>query len=211
MRASLCLASLFLPFALTAPAQAAVILPENTTDLTLTSAPVLGALGVSVSRTGTAKIDTSGTYPLAMFPITGGVENADGSLVIDHKGSDLELSKGTTSVDIGNFVVDTKSMTIDGFVAVDGGSPSAPLTLFDLSKGSGDFVVTLSSGAATALNTVFGTDAFSSSIQIGTATTNPVVAAGVPEASTWVLLCAGFGALAVGAARRRSRDMTPVC
>ena len=82
-------------------------LPENSTDVTLTSAPTLGTRGITVSPTGTARLDTSGQYPVAMFPITGGFENADGSLVIEHDGSDLALSKGMNTVEIGDFFIRT--------------------------------------------------------------------------------------------------------
>ena len=200
-----CAASLFLPLALSAPAKAAIILPENTTDVTLTSAPVLTELGVSVAPTGRAALDTSGAYPVAMFPITGGVANPDGSLIIRHDGSDLALSAGSNTVDIGNFVISTKAMTIDGDVVVNG-SPYASMTpLFNLAMGSGDFVLTLTSGAAGALNAVFDTDAFTTAIQIGTAVTNPVISSAVPELSTWIMLCMGFGLLGVcGASRSRS-------
>jgi hypothetical protein len=200
MRSTFGFMSFVLPLAFAAPAGATVILPENSTDVTLTSASVLASLGISARSTGTATVDTSGAYPVVAFPITGGVENSDGSLVIDHSGSDLDLYSTTVSVDLGNFVVDTKAAQISGDVAL-GGAPLGPpsIPLFDLGAGSGDFILTLTPTAASALNSAFGTRAFNTTLQIGTATTNPVAA---PEPSTWVMLCAGFGALAVAASRR---------
>jgi hypothetical protein len=170
--------------------EAAVILPENSTDMTLTSGSALGMLGITVSPTGKATLDTSGQYPVAMFPITGGFENADGSLVIEHDGSDLALTKGMDTVDIGDYGV----------------SAGGPIALFGLAKGSTDFIVTLTAGAAKDLDKVFDTRAFSASTIIGTAVTHPVIASAVPEPSTWVMLCGGFGAFAVAAFRRRKRD-----
>ncbi len=205
MRLTAFLTPVLVPLALAAPAGAAVILPENTTDVTLTSAPVLGSLGLSVAPTGTATIDASGTYPVASFPITGGVQNSDGSLVIEHNGSDLAISSLAVTVDIGNFVITTGAARIWGEVGLNGvplGGVSAPL--FVLTPGTGDYIMTLTPLAAATLNAAFVTDAFNTTIQIGTATTHPVISTAVPEASTWAMLGAGFAALAI-AARRRPR------
>ena len=59
-------------------------------------------------------------------------------------------------------------MVIDGDVTVNGVSGGGPIALFDLAKGSNDFIVTLTAGAAKDLDKVFETRAFSASTIIGT-------------------------------------------
>jgi hypothetical protein len=197
--ATLCLSTVMPLIMLTSAAGATEILPRNTTDVTLTSADLLTSLGFSVAPTGTATVESGSSPPVVMFPITGGT--AMGSdLMIEHNGSDLALSRMGTTVDVGNFLVNTMSLVVDGFVSVNGGPQSSPVALFNIVPAS-PLELTLTSGAATALNGAFGVTDFTGGLEIGTAVTNPVLA---PEAPTWLMLLAGFGGLAYAAARRRT-------
>ena len=194
--------STFMMLMLTTETQATAILAENTTDVTLTSGALLGSLGFSVTPTGTAELVTGSNPPEVMFPITGGAAMG-GYLMIEHNGSGLALSNGTTTVDIGNFLVDTKDLVVDSYV----GAPAAPtVPIFNIVPNS-PLELTLTSGAATALNTAFDTTDFTAGLEIGTVVTNPVLA---PEAPTWVMLAGGFAALGFAASRRRLRSVNAV-
>ena len=119
------------------------------------------------------------------FPVVAGaidLQNAKGELL--HSGG-LTLSSGTTTVQLQSFIIDTTNGQpfISGLVSVNG-SVLGRLPLFTLELPSGftvplkvvhNFVilkgvgVKLSSGAATALNTVFNVSAFQPGFNIGTA------------------------------------------
>ena len=152
--------------------------------------------------TGTATVEMGSSPPVVMFPITGGT--AVGSdLMIEHNGSDLSLSRMGTTVDVGDFLVNTMALVVDGFVSVNGGPMSSPVALFNIVP---DFPLelTLTSGAATALNGAFGVTVFEPGLEIGTVVTHPVLA---PEAPTWVMLIGGFAMLAYATRRRRLRPL----
>lgn len=174
----------------------------GTTQLTLTSAPLLAMLGASISPLGTATL--SGSPPVATFTITGGSTSATGD-IIQHKGSGLEISamNPTTIVDTRNYVVNTAKAVISAAVSING-SPATNFALFTLgSAGLSDVPFTLTQAAATALNNAFGIDALNTSIEIGTLTTSPNVGVGlVPEPATATVV--GVGLLALAAARRRT-------
>lgn len=182
------------------PAAAADIV-GGSTSVTLTAAPTLTAAGVSVAPTGSASVSLSGGLPVVTFPITGGSTNpATNTALIFHNGSGLSFSNGLgATLNIGNFVIDTSALTISGFASANGGAASN-LTLFNLGSGN---TLLLSSGAASAFNSVFGLN-LAAGTQIGTASVNPITAtAAVPEPGTWMLMLFGFGA--AGYAIRRQR------
>jgi hypothetical protein len=194
------LASTALVVATAAAAHAAPI-TGGTTEVTLTSAATLASLGASVSGLGTATINTSGTYPVATFPITGGSTSPSGNL-IEHNGSGLAITAGSTVVDARNFLIDTANAVIDSDVSINSGS-SSNIGLFAIGSG---LSLTLTSGAATALSPVFGLPASQlEALVIGTATTSPTVGTGAvdaPEPATVAML--GAGLLGLVAFRRRT-------
>jgi hypothetical protein len=142
----------------------------------------LGSLGIAVSKVLPANV--SATF--GFIPITGGridASNAKGE--IPHAGG-LTLTKGTTRVQLTDFVIDTASGAprLTGLVAVNG-SILGRVPLFDLAlrpltlplqlppgpellqiDGSR---MTLTHEAASALNSVFGTTAFAGGFGIGIA------------------------------------------
>ncbi|URD62154.1 PEPxxWA-CTERM sorting domain-containing protein [Sphingomonas sp. KRR8] len=185
------------------PASAANII-GGSTSVTLTSAPVLTSAGLTVGTTGTATVALNGDgLPVATFPITGGSTNDQtGAALISHDGSGLSFSNGLGALlNIGNFVIDTSALTVNGYASANGGAASN-LTLFNLGSGN---TLLLSSGAASAFNSVFGLN-LAAGTQIGVAQVNPITAAAaVPEPSTWALMLFGFGA--AGVAIRRQRRM----
>ena len=177
------------------PAGAATI-TGGTTAVTLTSAPSLASLGLSVSPTGTATVATDASgLPVVTFPITGGT-TAGGNAIIEHNGSGLLFSNGGgATLGIGNFRIDTAAALITGDASANG-SALGIVPLFKLAPGA---QLLLTAEAAGAFQTVFNADVVENTI-VGTAAVNPI-AAGVPEPATWSLMILGFGA--VGAAMRR--------
>jgi hypothetical protein len=128
----------------------------------------------------------------ASFPITGGaldVNTANGEVA--HSGG-LTLSKASTIVRLQTFTIDTAgaSPILTGLVVVNG-SVLGRLPLFELQLPSGFTLplnpvagvrvnlnavrVTLTQGAADALNSVFKTSAFAGGLRIGTATVSSIV------------------------------------
>lgn len=187
------------------PAQAAAILPGNTTDVALAAAPVLAGLGVAASPLGAATLDASGAVPVVRFPITGGTAGPGGALVILHEGSGLALTAagGAPSAELRNFVVDTAAAAVTARVLVNGSLASPALAVFDLSP---SLALTLTAAAAGALNGVFGVTAFAEGTPIGTAATTPLVAP-VPAPASLGLFLAGLAALAAVGAAGRGRGL----
>jgi PEP-CTERM motif len=172
---------------------------------------IIGA-GVTPSATGTGSLDLS-TLTFS-FPITGGDLSAGvipGS-TIQHNGSGIKFTAGTISIDIGNFLIDTTSLSISGSVdsvnPVQGSALSLlGVPLFALAIGTDPafpFSVSLTGAAAGALNATFGVTLFTSGLQIGNALTSPQVAP-VPEPTAFMLLGLGVGGVAI--ARRRRREL----
>lgn len=121
------------------------------------------------------------------FPIIGGAIDIDTALGnIEHSGG-LTLSAGQTVLAIQNFTIDTtgKTPVITGLAVLNGGIVGR-ITLFNLVLPSNfklpihlyygsvlylpGVTVKLNAGAATTLNQIFGTSAFTGGIDIGTAT-----------------------------------------
>lgn len=184
------------------------------TEVRLDAAPVLASLDITPGLIGTAAIlDTPeispGVFvPLVGFPITGGTAN--GSLIIEHDGSGLTLSRDTNGTDpdgvvvvsLANFVIDTAALALSGVVSVDG-TTVGTLPLFSIST-TGDaafpFALNLSLDAAAALNATLAVTAFAEGLTVAVATTAPEVAADVPVPATALLFGAAIAPLL---ARRR--------
>lgn len=172
--------------------------------------PAIGTVvtdaGVSLAPVGSATLDGLSFE----FPITGGElsETVIPGSIIEHEGSGISFSAGTTSLTIGDFVIDTTTLLISGFAtSMNPASGSAldlpggvPLFGLGLNPEEGlPFVVSLTGTAAGALNATFGVELFSEGLAIGTAGTAPST---VPEPGVMGLL--GLGAFALLLRRRRS-------
>lgn len=154
----------------------------------------LTSLGISVGTVGEAYL--RGT--VAVFPINGGgidLENARGE--INHSGG-LFLVRGTTRVELVSFAIDTigSGAVLTGLVIANG-TVVGRIPLFNLSLPPlmlplrlqffnalvlNPVGLSLTSEAATALNSVFGTSAFVTGFAIGQAS---VFAVGFPYRSRY--------------------------
>lgn len=137
----------------------------------------LTALGVEAAPVGPASLRRG----WATFPIPAGaldLETARGDVF--HSGG-LSLRAGATKVQLLNFVIDTQAEPVlTGLVSVNGDLVGR-VTLFDLALNEAPVVwrsgwlmirsvdVTLSAGAAEALNGIFDVDAFVEGLPIGEA------------------------------------------
>ncbi len=154
------------------------------TYVTLSSdfAGALTALNVFAGPIGKARI----LHGVASFPINGGsLDVAAARGEVTHKGG-LFLTAGRTSVRLMDFNIDLTTATpgLMGLVIANG-SVVGRIRLFDIALPAGITLplrpvsgkyfqldgarLTLSAGAATALNTVFGISAFTGGFNIGTA------------------------------------------
>jgi len=162
------------------PADADVLLYRGATTVTLdpSTAAALTTLGVGVAPTGSAYASKAGVS----FPITLGlVDGADLTGQIRHSGG-LVFAKGATKVYLSRFFIDLDDTpSLSGKVGTSFGTGArADLFSLDLSALKVDagkrhialsgVTLTLTAGAATALNGAFGTDAFTEGLVIGTAT-----------------------------------------
>jgi hypothetical protein len=172
------------PFVPSAPTGTAPII-GGATAVTLTSASTLASLGVSVKTLGFGSLDTSGAVPVADFPITGGTEGPGGDVIL-HQGSGLSLSDKSGSIQLRDFLIDTKNHVIDANVTLDG-THAGNLAVFDLGA---NLALTLTQGAAGAVDNTLGTNAFTTATPIGHATTSPIAGFGG---------FAGFGDVFAGA------------
>ncbi len=146
------------------------------TFVTLTSAGTLTSLGVSVSALGTARIFASSAGPVADFGITGGTEGPGGRELLLHQGSGLELKDRAGTLDLRDFIVDTKNRVIDANVTANG-TDVGNVAVFSI--GADGSTLTLTAAGAQAANATLGTSAFNTSIVIGTANPNPFTLAGL--------------------------------
>jgi hypothetical protein len=138
------------------------------TSVTLTSAPVLASLGVSVSPLGTAEIQTVGGAVVADFAITGGTEDSSGDVIL-HQGSGLELKDAAGSIDVSDFRIDTENHLVFADVSINGAS-AGNLALFNLAA---DGTLTFTTAAAAAVDSALGTQAITSSVVVGVAHPDP--------------------------------------
>lgn len=165
-------------------------LTGNTTAVALDSnfVAALTSLKLTPGLVGTAKM----TGTTVSFPITGGnvkvykkgdvdpyVQGA-----VDHQGSGLSLTAGSTVVDLENFVIDPgKNSKLTGDVMVNGKSAATGVKLFDLdgstlqpitiTNGVADLTgtrVLVSSEAAALLDQTFSTSAVKAGLLVGVAT-----------------------------------------
>jgi hypothetical protein len=149
-------------------------LSRGATTLTLDKGAIdaLASLGIAAAP---LKPATANGADLA-FPITKGrVNKKTLAGIIGHSGG-LSLTRGSTRVELRNFVIDTKKAVLTARVG------NARLAILDLDlskitvtkKGKrltvSGVVATLTKGAADALNGAFATDAFKPGLLIGTAT-----------------------------------------
>ena len=154
----------------------------TTLNLNAGTAAALTGLGVTVAPEGSATVSGSAVT----FPITSGYVEIhsnkhhrpgyiEGS--IEHYGSGLTLTAGTTVVTLSDFVVDPGDSYLYG--SVNGVPDKTPLLQLDgravrvSTNGSGDVVLdgtvaNLTSGAATALDSAFGTQAIKGGTPLGT-------------------------------------------
>jgi hypothetical protein len=171
-------------FCASAFAQATVVTQSGKTSVALSKSLLnaLSSLGVTPGKISPSTL----VKGVITFPITGGAFDADtakGQII--HSGG-LTLTAGGTQVDLESFIIDTtgSSPVLTG-IAVVNGALVGRLTLFNLQLPSGitlplqpvDGVlvdvnpvgVTLTSSAASTLNTVFGVTAFTGGFDIGNA------------------------------------------
>lgn len=148
----------------------------------------LTSLGLTPGVLGTATL-TDGSVN---FPITGGSViywSPEGSYrpyvqgIVEHDGSGLSLTAGSTVVDLTNFTVNPGNSILYGDVAVNGTIAATQAPIFELHGGSlqplkvegSNAILTgttvhVSETAAGLLNQTFGTDAVKRGLLVGTAT-----------------------------------------
>jgi hypothetical protein len=173
----------FFTLSMAARAQNTDTVEAGRTTVTLASSFVsaLGSLGVTPGTIGPTELRGSRVD----FPITGGAFDLDTALgQVLHSGG-LTLTAGSTEVRLQSFIIDTTGSAplITGLVVVDK-KLVGRLPLFNLALPSGFTLpvkpehnafreegigVTLTTTAASALNTVFGVTALSGGLDIGTA------------------------------------------
>jgi hypothetical protein len=142
----------------------------------------LTSLGIAPSATGTATLSSAGEIS---FPITGGVAvvHSDKSYkpgyiagVLLHQESGISLTKGSTVVNLSDLTIDPANSTVDG--SVNNGADNTDLFVANGSKVTVSAVgstvhldgtqLELTAGAASALNSAFGTTAFTAGFDLGT-------------------------------------------
>jgi hypothetical protein len=191
-----------------APAVRAQALPitGGITAVTLSAAPTLATLGLSVAPLGSALVSPGSTgIPIAYFPVTGGAINtATFAGSIQHAGSGLSLSNTSATVSLTNFVIDTTTSVLSGNVAV-GGSALGVVPLFNIGSSgvaTSPFSLALTAAAAGALSTVFGIPDLTGAV-LGSANTIPITSA-VPEPATVASMLAGLALMGGLLGRRRA-------
>ncbi|MEO1575206.1 MAG: hypothetical protein AAFU65_09630 [Pseudomonadota bacterium] len=169
----------------------------NATSVELTSFDALTGLGLSVSGLGTATIDIPGAFPVATFAITGGsLDPNTGFATIEHDGSGLALSDGTSVVSLENFLIDTGAGVLSGDVSLND-QFVANLELFNIGDG---LELSLTGGAADALNGIYGT-ALPAGLEIGIASVDVAV---VPVPAALPLMLSAMAGLGLTGWRRKT-------
>ncbi|HWG73642.1 MAG TPA: hypothetical protein VG184_06275 [Acidimicrobiales bacterium] len=165
----------------------------TTVALAPSALSALSSLGVTPSAYGSAKV--SGTA--ITLPITSGYLEVHGDHIhqpgwiagsVEHDGSGLTLTKGSTTVTVDNFVVDLATETVYASV---GGHAGVPLLLLDVTGATvgvqggtlvlGGNAAKLTPQAATALNGAFATTAFKPGLLLATI---DMAVSGTPDAYT---------------------------
>lgn len=158
-------------------------LDGKATNVTLDAgtAKALGSLGVAVAPIGSASFDSATST--VSFPITGGFAAIHSDLgykpgyiagTVLHEASGLRFSKGNTSIDLTDFVVDPGNSIL---TASSGGKVGIPVLSLDgtdvkVSMEGSDVVLQgtvakLTATGAGALNATFGVSAFEEGIPLG--------------------------------------------
>lgn len=154
----------------------------------------LTSLGLTPGVLGTATLTDGSVH----FPITGGSVvywSPDGKYrpyvqgIIEHDGSGLSLTAGSTVVDLTNFTVNPGNSKLYGDVTVNGTVAATQAYLFSLHGGTlkplqvdgnngilTGTTVHVSSDAAAVLNKVFSTDAVKGGLLVGVATITAQIA-----------------------------------
>ncbi|MEM7471018.1 MAG: VPLPA-CTERM sorting domain-containing protein [Pseudomonadota bacterium] len=184
--------SLALPLMATAAAGASVFnLIGNQTTVSVTAD--LAGLGLTPGTTGTATANGADFS----FGITGGsVDLGTGEALIEHDGSGVSLTDGTSTATVGNFFIDTAAGTISGTLndAID------DVVFFTLGNSTADGIqVLISSALGGALTDVFGAPNLTGA-QFGLANVDLQVAP-IPLPAGLPLLVAGIAAF--GLIRRK--------
>jgi hypothetical protein len=99
---------------------------STTVDFAPSFVSALTEAGITVAPIAPATANLTSMPATATFPITGG----DTTSMIDHSGG-LSLTKGATTADLENFVVNVPTSTLTGEV-VAGGSTLMNVALFDV-------------------------------------------------------------------------------
>ena len=154
----------------------------------------LTTLGLTPGTVGTATLDGSSIS----FPITGGSVvywSPSGKYrpyvqgIVEHDGSGLSLTAGSTVVDLTNFTINPGNSKLYGDVTVNGTVAATQAYLFSLHGGTlkalqvdgnnailQGTTVHVSSDAAAVLNKVFSTDAVKGGLLVGVATITAQIA-----------------------------------
>jgi hypothetical protein len=193
--------------ALAAPLVQAQALPitGGLTSVTLTAAPSLASLGLTVAPLGSALVSPGSTgIPIAYFPVTGGsIDTVTFAGSIEHAGSGLSLSNATTTINLTSFVIDTVGLQLTGDVAF-GTTALSDVPLFNIGfsgVATSPFSLTLTAAAAGALTAVLGVPDLTG-VVLGTANTIPITSA-IPEPSTYAAMLGGLALMGMVLSRRR--------